>query len=173
MHYDKGKCQCDKSETATQKPAKQNPADTEPATQKPVDTEPDTQKPANFRADGPSQTIVDCPTRRGPKEMAPVVTCSTVVVSGGKKAKVNGVYELEKSVKAEWAPEKPVYKHVEQAVDRFIFWNAHGIGWSIGDKEGLTNGENWYFSECPYFFFYHKWYSSQISQMMSKWEKAI
>ena len=45
----------------------------------------------------------------------------------------------------EWAPERPVYKHSEK--DRFIFWNAHGLGWSIGKEEYLKSGSHWHRSK--------------------------
>ena len=42
----------------------------------------------------------------------------------------------------EWASQRPVYKHVSK--DRYIFWNAHGLGWSIGKQEYLTSGSHWH-----------------------------
>ena len=32
---------------------------------------------------------------------------------------------------------------------RFIFWNAGGLGWSIGKREYLQTGTHWHKSNAP------------------------
>ncbi len=34
---------------------------------------------------------------------------------------------------------------------RYIFWNAGGLGWSIGKEEYLQTGSHWHRSETTYF----------------------
>ncbi len=36
---------------------------------------------------------------------------------------------------------------------RYIFWNAGGLGWSIGKEEYLQTGSHWHRSETTYFPF--------------------
>ena len=56
------------------------------------------------------------------------VTCPMVSVSNADYGKCNGKYrKVDKT--AFWAPEKPVYEHLEK--ERYIFWNPR-MGWSIG-----------------------------------------
>jgi len=57
------------------------------------------------------------------------VICPTLNVLGATYANCNGRYKVT-SVRVDWAPERPVFKHL--TMDRYIFWNAGGIGWSIG-----------------------------------------
>ena len=45
----------------------------------------------------------------------------------------------------EWAPDRPVYRHVTR--DRYIFWNAGGLGWSIGKRAYLATGSHWHRSK--------------------------
>ncbi len=75
------------------------------------------------------------------------MTCPILSVSNADYKYINGNYtkvnynngnymKVNKTVS--WAPEKPVYKHVEK--DRYIFWVEHGYGWSIGNKKRLHEG---------------------------------
>ena len=70
--------------------------------------------------------------------------CSTLNVLGATYANCDGRYKVT-GESVEWAPERPVYKHTEK--DRFIFWNAHGLGWSIGKEEYLKSGSHWHRSK--------------------------
>jgi len=70
--------------------------------------------------------------------------CSQVVVKNAYKGDCNGVYKLT-SKAVSWAPSKLVYEHVSK--DRFIFWNDHGYGWSIGSSNGLKTGSHWHKSK--------------------------
>ena len=74
----------------------------------------------------------------------PDVICSTLNVLGATYANCDGRYKVT-GESVEWAPERPVYKHSEK--DRFIFWNAHGLGWSIGKEEYLKSGSHWHRSK--------------------------
>ena len=74
----------------------------------------------------------------------PDVICSTLNVLGATYANCDGRYKVT-GESVEWAPERPVYKHTEK--DRFIFWNAHGLGWSIGKEEYLKSGSHWHRSK--------------------------
>ena len=66
---------------------------------------------------------------------------------------------FSQDIRVEWAPERVVYKHTEkdrlgvgkgcEAEDcnfccRYIFWNAGGLGWSIGKLEYLEDGRHWH-----------------------------
>ena len=72
------------------------------------------------------------------------MTCPSLNVLGATYAKCDGEYRVT-AASVEWAPERPVYKHVSK--DRYIFWNAGGLGWSIGKKEYLATGSHWHRSE--------------------------
>ena len=50
-------------------------------------------------------------------------------VTNADWANSNGEYMVVNMV-VEWAPDRPVYKHIHR--NRHIFWNDHGLGWSIG-----------------------------------------
>ena len=84
----------------------------------------------------------------------PDVICATLNVLGATYANCDGRYQVT-GESVEWAPERPVYRHVSK--DRFVFWNAHGLGWSIGKEEYLTSGSHWHRSKFktklkPYFY---------------------
>ena len=64
---------------------------------------------------------------------------------GATYANCDGRYKIVSDEFVEWAPERPVFKHTSK--DRYIFWNAGGLGWSIGKKEYLTTGSHWHRSE--------------------------
>ena len=64
---------------------------------------------------------------------------------GATYANCDGRYKLVSNEFVEWAPERPVFKHSSK--DRYIFWNAGGLGWSIGKKDYLTTGSHWHRSE--------------------------
>ena len=71
--------------------------------------------------------------------------CSSLNVLGATYANCDGRYKVT-GESVEWAPERPVYRHISK--DRFIFWNAHGLGWSIGKEEYLKSGSHWHRSKC-------------------------
>ena len=50
----------------------------------------------------------------------------------GSNANVDGVYEYLDTVTAAWAPELPVYKHIEKP-DIYFYWHEK-MGWAIGKK---------------------------------------
>ena len=64
---------------------------------------------------------------------------------GATYANCDGRYKIVSDQFVEWAPERPVFKHSSK--DRYIFWNAGGLGWSIGKKDYLTTGSHWHRSE--------------------------
>ena len=72
------------------------------------------------------------------------VICPNVEVTNADYADCDGEYELVDD-RVSWAPDRPVYKHVNK--DRVIFWNAGGLGWSIGKHEYLDSGSHWQRSE--------------------------
>ena len=74
----------------------------------------------------------------------PNVICETINVLGATYANCDGRYKYTED-QVDWAPERPVYKHVTK--DRYIFWNAGGLGWSIGKKAYLTSGSHWHRSK--------------------------
>ena len=70
--------------------------------------------------------------------------CDTLNVLGATYANCDGKYKVTADT-VEWAPERPVYKHITK--NRYIFWNAHGLGWSIGKAEYLNSGSHWHRSK--------------------------
>lgn len=74
----------------------------------------------------------------------PDVICDTLNVLGATYANCDGRYKVTADI-VDWAPQRPVYKHVSK--DRYIFWNAHGLGWSIGKEEYLKSGSHWHRSK--------------------------
>ena len=86
----------------------------------------------------PSKALVNIPRN---EEGVPDVICETLNVLGATYANCDGRYKVTTD-SVEWAPQRPVYKHVSK--DRYIFWNAHGLGWSIGKQEYLTSGSHWH-----------------------------
>ena len=70
--------------------------------------------------------------------------CSSLNVLGATYANCDGRYKVT-GESVEWAPDRPVYRHISK--DRFIFWNAHGLGWSIGKEEYLKSGSHWHRSK--------------------------
>jgi len=67
--------------------------------------------------------------------------CPQIEVYNAEYADCNGEYR-ESKIRVDWAPERVVYKHTSK--DRYIFWNAAGLGWSIGKKEYLEDGRHWH-----------------------------
>ena len=65
----------------------------------------------------------------------PNVICDTLNVLGATYANCDGRYKYTDD-QVDWAPERPVFKHVTK--DRYIFWNAGGLGWSIGKRSYLS-----------------------------------
>ena len=69
---------------------------------------------------------------------------------------------FSQDIRVDWAPERVVYKHTEKDrwgwgmfnaysgkkfaifCCRYIFWNAGGLGWSIGKLEYLEDGRHWH-----------------------------
>ena len=48
----------------------------------------------------------------------------------------NGNYKVT-GESVSWSPDRLVYKHINK--DRYIFWNARGYGWSIGQSSSLIS----------------------------------
>lgn len=71
--------------------------------------------------------------------------CDTVVVSGGDYANCSGEYKVT-GERVAWSPSKPVYAHV--SLDRKIYWNVRGHGWSIGNMENIKTGAYLHYSKC-------------------------
>jgi len=69
------------------------------------------------------------------------ITCPRLMVYGADFANCNGEYVLSNST-VSWASLRPVYKHTVK--NRVIFWNAGGLGWSIGKKAYLITGSHWH-----------------------------
>jgi len=67
--------------------------------------------------------------------------CPRVVVYNADYADCNGEYDVTQET-VSWAPDRRVYAH--QSKDRYIFWNAGGLGWSIGKREYLKSGTHWH-----------------------------
>ena len=70
-------------------------------------------------------------------------------VSNANYADCNGLYRYEKKISVDWAPLKPVYKHLTK--DRYVFWaswdellppgymqSEHRSEWVIGDGKDLS-----------------------------------
>ena len=56
---------------------------------------------------------------------------------GAAYADCNGNYKVT-GESVSWSPDRLVHKHINK--DRYIFWNAGGYGWSIGNKASLKTG---------------------------------
>ena len=76
--------------------------------------------------------------------LLPEVICPTLNVLGATYANCDGRYKVT-GERVDWSPDRPVYKHVNK--DRYIFWNAGGLGWSIGKKAYLKTGSHWHRSK--------------------------
>ena len=74
----------------------------------------------------------------------PNVICDTLNVLGATYANCDGRYKYT-DAQVDWAPERPVFKHVTK--DRYVFWNAGGLGWSIGKRAYLSSGSHWHRSK--------------------------
>ncbi|XP_023348021.1 uncharacterized protein LOC111716763 isoform X6 [Eurytemora carolleeae] len=68
-------------------------------------------------------------------------SCPSLSVGKADYADCNGEYEIVDDF-VDWAPARFVYKHTSK--DRYIFWNAGGLGWSIGKKDYLKSGSHWH-----------------------------
>ena len=110
--------------------------------------------------------------------------CPDIVVSNADFAKCNGLYSLEPSLHVSWAPQTPVFKHESKnrsvgrrlektfilappntiIIARLIFWNANGVGWSIGKAEFLKTGAYWHNSGTN---------SSDWPTLASPWTKGV
>nr|XP_040563799.1 uncharacterized protein LOC121114036 isoform X11 [Lepeophtheirus salmonis] len=85
-----------------------------------------------------------CSTQQCPPDFVgdvPDVNCPLVNVIGATYANCDGRYKVTNN-KVPWASERPVYKHTRK--NRYIFWNAGGLGWSIGKREYLKTGSHWH-----------------------------
>ena len=70
-------------------------------------------------------------------------------VSNANYADCNGLYRYEKKISVDWAPLKPVYKHLTK--NRYVFWatwdeypSGHRSEWVIGNKNNLSPGGYFY-----------------------------
>ena len=91
----------------------------------------------------PTQLGVLCLFQDG-SGLLPEVICPTLNVLGATYANCDGRYKVT-GERVDWSPDRPVYKHVNK--DRYIFWNAGGLGWSIGKKAYLKTGSHWHRSK--------------------------
>ena len=83
----------------------------------------------------------------------PAVTCPVLTVTNADFADCNGDYSVTEK-RVAWAADRPVYALADTVPvlytvlyyhpDRFIFWNAGGLGWSIGKRGYLTSGSHWH-----------------------------
>ena len=97
--------------------------------------------------------------------------CDTLNVLGATYANCDGRYKVTNE-QVEWAPERPVYRHASK--DRVIFWNAHGLGWSIGKAEYLISGSHWHRSksnELFYFLFYN--FLKALIKIVEHWVQKL
>ena len=92
----------------------------------------------------------------------PNVICDTLNVLGATYANCDGRYKYTDE-QVDWAPERPVFKHVTK--DRYIFWNAHGLGWLIGKRAYLTSGSHFHESKKKLRF-----QISSINYIISLWK---
>ena len=70
-----------------------------------------------------------------------------VSVTNASYANCNGLYEYQQNLSVDWAPLKPVYKHLTK--DRYIFWSQYYTWqWHIGAEEALSAGGGFYLSKC-------------------------
>lgn len=91
--------------------------------------------------------------------------CPRLEVSRADYADCSGEYQLQPGLAVAWAPNRPVYTHTDRVgcmkavvvvlvvsvtaavlQDRVLFWNAGGLGWSIGKTEYLQDGTHWHTS---------------------------
>ena len=60
---------------------------------------------------------------------------------------------------------------------RYIFWNAGGLGWSIGKREYLKSGTHWHKSNYNAVYIYvsvwYAGYSDDVEPWTSKWEGGV
>ena len=66
-----------------------------------------------------------------------------ITVKNANQGDCNGLYRHQKNVTVDWAPLKPVYKHMTK--DRYVFWaswdeypSGHRSEWVIGDEKDLS-----------------------------------
>ena len=70
-------------------------------------------------------------------------------VTNANYADCNGLYQHQNNIVVDWAPFKPVYKHLTK--NRYIFWrDAPGFGteWVIGSQTELSTGSSYHQSKC-------------------------
>ena len=78
-----------------------------------------------------------------------VEVCNMITVRNANRGNCNGLYRHQKNLTVEWAPLKPVYKHLTK--DRYVFWaswdeylppgymqSEHRSEWVIGDEKDLS-----------------------------------
>ena len=97
-------------------------------------------------------------------------------VLGATYANCDGRYKYTDD-QVDWAPERPVFKHVTK--DRYIFWNAGGLGWSIGKRAYLSSGSHWHRSKNSFISYGHfvksfidlqpKYSNQNITCLMNRW----
>ena len=73
-----------------------------------------------------------------------------IKVSNANYADCNGLYRHKKKLSVDWAPLKPVYKHLTK--NRYIFWSTYtkdgsAVGWVIGGKRELSTGSYYHYSK--------------------------
>ena len=100
----------------------------------------------------------------------PNVICETINVLGATYANCDGRYKFTDE-QVDWAPERPVYKHITK--DRYIFWNAGGLGWSIGKRSYLSTGSHWHRSKLNYITMSNTILKSLFYTKLNKYNKII
>ena len=73
--------------------------------------------------------------------------CDHLVVDKADYAACNGHYYRDSTLKASWAPEKPVYRRSDSY--RYIFYNnehTYNNGWAIGPVGGFARGGYFHYS---------------------------
>jgi len=74
--------------------------------------------------------------------------CDMLSVTNANYADCNGLYQHQKDIVVDWAPLKPVYKHLTK--DRYIFWSEateFQTQWSIGSQTELSTGSSFHASD--------------------------
>ena len=75
--------------------------------------------------------------------------CNMVTVTNASYASCNGLYRQQRNLSVDWAPLKPVYKHLTE--NRYIFWReatGYQTEWVIGKLLHLSTGSSFHQSKC-------------------------
>merc|ERR550534_1633230 len=75
---------------------------------------------------------IECATEKPNPEPEKRV-CHRIQVANAGYAGCNGIYNLN-SQRVTWSKEKPTY--LKESGNRWVYWNRHGYGWSVGPSFG-------------------------------------